>query len=334
MGCPQCQSDEISPSGVCRICGYQTTVEPTEPTENREQAVSEEASGHSGLIEMDYSEGTSEAAGKNEVPEWRQQLSQRLHEIKQKRESLPSTRQEGKSNPPAVSGATAEESISALQAKLAQKALPRKPKTPPVPPPQQKTLQPVASPPVPKTEPPAPAPPDPQEIRKLIDHAISRQTVQPDPPPAAYYSPAPELELDERGDDKLILLTRTLSGLVDLIVVLVCTGVFIFAADYFSGIVALDNLSLVLFFFVFLLNFFVYSLFFLSASNQTIGMMITELRVVGMDDGRPSEKQILKRCWSFLVSLFGLGIGLLIALFDRGSRCFHDRISDTRVVRI
>ena len=38
-------------------------------------------------------------------------------------------------------------------------------------------------------------------------------------------------------EGKLILLSRTLSGLVDLLIVVLCTGVFIIAADYFSGIV-------------------------------------------------------------------------------------------------
>jgi uncharacterized RDD family membrane protein YckC len=334
MGCPQCQSDEISPSGVCLICGYQTAAEPDEHVENQADGASEEAPGYSTVIEVDYADGAAEESGKNEVPEWRQQLSQRLHEIKQRRESVSSPRPEGKSSPPAVSQANKTESLSALQAKLAQKTLQRKPRPPAGPPPRQKTLQPVPSPPPPEADSAAPAPTDPQEIRNLIDNAVSRRTEQTSPPPSAYYTPTSEPEADENGDDKLILLTRTLSGLVDLIVVLVCTGVFILAADYFSGIVALDNFSLILFFSVFLLNYFVYSLFFLSASNQTIGMMITELRVVGRNNVRPSEKQILKRCWSFLVSLFGLGIGLLMGIFDRGSRCFHDRISGTHVERI
>ena len=28
MGCPQCQSNEISPSGVCLICGYRVEAKP------------------------------------------------------------------------------------------------------------------------------------------------------------------------------------------------------------------------------------------------------------------------------------------------------------------
>ena len=42
MGCPQCQSDEIGPAGVCLICGYRLAAELSEPkteTEEKDQAV-------------------------------------------------------------------------------------------------------------------------------------------------------------------------------------------------------------------------------------------------------------------------------------------------------
>jgi uncharacterized RDD family membrane protein YckC len=142
----------------------------------------------------------------------------------------------------------------------------------------------------------------------------------------------PEPGPDQEG--KLILLSRTLSGLVDWIVIAFCTGAFIVAADYFSGIIALDRISLLLFFALFLLNYFLYSLFFLAASNQTIGMMITDLRVVGVANNRPSLGQLARRCCGYFMSVCFVGIGLVSALFDRGSLCFHDRISGTRVVRI
>jgi uncharacterized RDD family membrane protein YckC len=329
MGCPQCQSDEISPAGVCLICGYRLAPEPSDPnTEAGEQ----DANGPSGLIEIDYSGGTAEASEKNEVPPWRQQLSQRLHEIKQKKESLAAGQQESRVPPAAISQAKAE-TLSSLQARLKKVSAP-KPQAPPVPPPRQKTLQPLGPEAAPKSAAPPPPPAEPQEIRNLIDTAISKQVSQTGAPSGISQSPGyvPEPAADLEG--KLILLSRTLSGLVDLIVVALCTGAFIVAADYFSGIVALDRMSLMLFFVLFLLNFFLYSLFFLAASNQTIGMMITDLRVVGADNKRPALGQLARRCCGYFASLFFVGIGLVSALFDRGSLCFHDRISGTHVVRI
>jgi uncharacterized RDD family membrane protein YckC len=329
MGCPQCHSDEISPSGVCLICGCRIEEEQLDPSGPKAETVPDARRSYSGLIEMDYSEETHEPSEQNEVPEWRMQLSQRLHEIKQKREAIAVTKKENQTLQPLISQPKAAESPSAQQAKLLPKAPVRKPRVPSAPVPQQKTLQPLEPPAVPNA-----APTDPQEIRNLIDSAVSRQVAQTGPPSVGSPIPPNQPEEAVRHEDKLILLSRTLSGLVDLIVVVLCTGAFIFAADYFSGILALDNFSLALFFILFLLNYFMYSLFFLSSSNQTIGMMITDLRVVGANDRRPSTQQILRRCGGYLVSLFFLGIGLLLGLFDRGSRCFHDRISGTHVVRI
>jgi uncharacterized RDD family membrane protein YckC len=117
-------------------------------------------------------------------------------------------------------------------------------------------------------------------------------------------------------------------------VIVLCTGGFVLSAEYFSGITVVDQVSLIDFLVLFLLNYFLYSLFFLSASNQTIGMMITDLRVVGTGEKRPSTGQLLRRSLWHLASLFGLGIGLLLSLFDRENLCFHDRHSGTRVERI
>jgi len=330
MGCPQCQSDEISPSGVCLICGYR--IPAANSKEAEAESVQEEDRNYSGMIEIDYSEGKAEASEKSEIPEWRRQLSQRLHEIKQRKETSAASPNEAK---PPLPQAKAE-SLSALQARLLEKMPVRKPLAPPVPAPRQKTLEPLKPEPVAQTVPPT----DAQGIRTLIDNAVSRQA----PPMAGPGAPAQEHEttglagyvpeLAEGDEGKLILLSRTLAGLVDWIVVLLCTGAFIIAADVFSGVISLDYLSLVIFSALFLLNYFVYSLFFLSASSQTIGMMMTDLRVVGMDERRPSIGRLVGRCCGHLVSVFGLGIGLLLSLFNRESLCFHDWLSGTRVIRV
>jgi uncharacterized RDD family membrane protein YckC len=170
---------------------------------------------------------------------------------------------------------------------------------------------------------------DRQEVSSLIDSVVSGQSVHAD-----MNAPTSVQEPPRDDDGKLILLSRTLSGLIDLIFIVLCTGVFIISADYFSGIVVLDFASLVDYALLFLLTYFLYSLFFLAASNQTIGMMITDLRVLGIDEQRPSMVQLFSRCSGYLLSVLGLGIGLLWSLFDRDSLCFHDRLSRTHIIRI
>ncbi len=180
-----------------------------------------------------------------------------------------------------------------------------------------------------------------REIQRLIDTVRtgqSAQTRQEEPmeihtpilPPA---ESGGDLWLDHR-DEKLILLTRTLAGLVDLIMVVVCCGALIFTVDILEGITLIDSVSLMYYTLLLLAIYFVYSLFFLSTARQTIGMMLMDLRVVGAPIGPPTMTQLLVRCCVFLAGLAAAGVGLLWGCFDRQSRCLHDLASGTRVERI
>jgi uncharacterized RDD family membrane protein YckC len=282
----------------------------------------------SGTMEVDYSGDTKESDDNAGMPEWRRELSERLKAIRQRREQIGALPKPAvQESPPAFMAA--QPGTAPTPDKPAERA--RKQTYPaPVqeksadPIPQQKILQPV--------QPTSAEPPNADEFQKIIDEVISRQPVAD--------AAAPPLEISlsaasqEPGEGKLILLSRILSGLIDLICVVLCTGAFILAADIFSGILVLDSMTLLSFSGLFLLIYFLYSLFFLAASNQTLGMMITDLRVVGSDEKRPLIGQLVRRCLGFLVSFFGLGIGLLWSLFDPKSRCFHDRVSHTHVIRI
>ena len=334
MSCPQCNGSEISSSGKCLSCGYQLEGSVSEP------ASEPEATDHAnspGMIRVEYSGGTPANLPQEEVPPWRKELAQRLQAIKQKREaagaSEPGTQPENKipSAPPAAFAAAAQPEPP--RAKPIQSVPARKPVPKPLAPiPRQKTLQPLA------LETPAAKPAemtaDPAEIRQLIDTVVSRQaqTAEQSPLPAGGIETMPPPFADSEG--KLILLSRTLSGLVDLICVVLCTGIFILSADFFSGIIVLDLISLADFSALLLATYFVYSLFFLAASNQTIGMMITDLRVIAVGEGRPSLKQLVIRCCAHLGSLLVLGIGLLWSLFNRENLCLHDRLSGTMIIRI
>jgi len=330
MGCPQCQSNEISDSGQCLVCGYQ--MEPEKQAEAAEAAGRDEGSSRS-MIEMDYSTDAKAPEEKEDLPPWRQELSQRLQAIKQKRENSGDVKPQAVVVPPVALPVKPTENPPAPNSapKLARMPVrsPERPLLPRPSAPRQKALQPVEPKPIPV---PVNKAPEPEEIQKLIDSAVSRQSAgSPVSEPVISY-PAPLQPPHSEG--KLILLSRTLSGLIDLIFIILCTGAFIIAADFFSGIVVLDFLSLVDFAVLFLMTYFVYSIYFLVASGQTIGMMITELRVTGSDEKRPPLRQLLSRCFGYLLSLLVLGIGLLWGLFDRESLCFHDRISHTRVVRL
>jgi uncharacterized RDD family membrane protein YckC len=286
MGCPKCQCEEVSASGMCLWCGYQVTQSAGDSEPNpQEHQVSSDAP----------AENSAE-----ELPEWRQQLSQRLQSIKQKRE---------------VAGSTPEESESSATADSAVPA----------------SMKPAESAPSAAGAKPA----DAENTRKRIDEMTSGQSHRKEVPFGASFSKIPSPKVSDFNKSPMMLLSRTLSGLVDLIIIGLSTGILILAADIFSGIKVLGFGSIVNYTLLFLLIYFLYSLFFFRISSQTIGMMITHLRMVnGVDMERPSVGRILVRCVGYLISLFCLGLGLLWAFFDQEHRCFHDRLTNTRIVRI
>ena len=206
-------------------------------------------------------------------------------------------------------------------------------------PPLRRAAQAPAGAPPPKIV--APPPPPPAPPPKIV--TPPRMTPAPEPEaaapatarPGATAEPAIFRHLaDKPRESRLILLSRTLAGLVDLIIVIICGSAFIFMVDVLEGISVFDRVSVSHYVLLLLLTYFVYSMFFLSTGTQTIGMMLTYLHVTGADTNRPKIIRILLRCIFFLLGLAALGIGLLWGCFDRQARCLHDRLSSTRVERI
>jgi len=336
MECPHCQNSEISASGVCLVCGRQVAAGANISVSESGKRQSEESPGMSGRNPYKAAE---EPSPKEELPQWRKDLSNRLQEIKQQKDAAAAAGKQAE-NKPELSSVIHNRAAARPEpapARFVEKpAIRRAPQMPRKPPPRQKPLEPLKQQPV-KQESTGPKSAvkttDKREIEALIDTAISRQseTLRTPVPVKKDFGSVPEPYRNSEG--KLIFLSRTLSGLIDLICIVFFVGGFIIAADLFGGIIVLDSISLVGFAALFLLTYFVYSIFFLASSGQTIGMMITDLRVVGIAGLSPSLGQFLKRCWWHLVSLLVFGIGLLWGLFDRQNQCLHDRLSGTRVVR-
>lgn len=354
MICPKCDKGEINDSGTCPECGFVAVGPPDSEAERQPEG----NAAHVGVIPLDYS-GPSEQHGV-ELPAWRQELSRRLREIKRRRETVDQAQGATEALPPTHPPRQVE---PARRRPLPDEMPRKKPNRPrPVPavtptpveyhpaaPPDSQPRpapdlavesEPVPSPAeAPSPEPaaelpvrhPAAATPRQANIQDLIDSIMTKKSAQPEAAPRVV--PAADI-LDGHGEGKLILLSRTLSGLVDLLIVILCTGGFILAADFISGIEILDQTSLYHYAELLLAIFLLYSIFMLGTANQTMGMMITDLRVVCKRGERPSIGQVLVRTLAFLISLLALGIGLIWALFDRKSLCLHDRISGTEVVRI
>ena len=134
-------------------------------------------------------------------------------------------------------------------------------------------------------------------------------------------------------EGRLIFLSRTLSGLIDLFLIVLFTGAFLCTADFFTDAPMLNSVNVISFSTLFLMNYFLYSIFFLGTNGQTIGMIMTDLRVESINKKPLLFSQVVRRSAAFLVSLFGLGIGLLTGVISSECLCMHDRLSETRVIR-
>ena len=137
----------------------------------------------------------------------------------------------------------------------------------------------------------------------------------------------------DNPEGRLIFLSRTLSGLVDLFLIALFSGVFLGMADYFTNAAILSSVSVLNFTTLFLMIYFLYSIFFIGTNGQTIGMIMTDLRVISINKTPLVFSQVVRRNAVFLVSLFGLGIGLLTGVISQNCLCLHDRLSQTCVVR-
>lgn len=68
--------------------------------------------------------------------------------------------------------------------------------------------------------------------------------------------------------------------------------------------------------------------------GQTLGLRTWRLKLVSKDGGEITWVDALKRFASALLSLLCLGLGFLWAFFNRDKLTWHDRLSETRLIRV
>jgi uncharacterized RDD family membrane protein YckC len=337
------------------VCGFQV------PTEQAPDGIpaQEVQPNHGGTLAM------NEPEDREELPEWRQELTRRLQEIKSRREGHTGSMPEPSRDAQIATATTPPQERPEPEAPPLRPPRPRKPRRA-IPaedvrlvsapdaaaPAVQASGVPTESTgwkismPENRTESlpaadveirPFASGADPSRRRHsqaLIDTVIAKQPFET---PGS--TSAPEMETQaaiagELRNDKLILMSRTLAGMVDLIIVVVAASSLIFAVDVFEGIEVFDAMSMVYYIMLLLMTYFLYSFFFLGTAGQTVGMMLTDLKITASSFRRPRASQIFVRCVVYLLGTAGLGLGLLWGCFDRQAMCLHDRLSRTQVTRI
>ena len=80
---------------------------------------------------------------------------------------------------------------------------------------------------------------------------------------------------------------------------------------------------------------FAYEVFFVAKFGATPGKMALKLKIVRPDGEPLTTGRAIGRYFGYMLSMFTIGIGSLMAAFDRDEhRALHDRVCDTRVIRV
>jgi uncharacterized RDD family membrane protein YckC len=77
-----------------------------------------------------------------------------------------------------------------------------------------------------------------------------------------------------------------------------------------------------------------YLTMFTAASGQTMGKMATGVKVVSMDGGTVPFGHAVLRAILWLLTIVPLGVGAIPALLTDDRRALHDRLADTRVIKV
>ncbi|HLL77796.1 MAG TPA: RDD family protein [Pyrinomonadaceae bacterium] len=187
---------------------------------------------------------------------------------------------------------------------------------------------------------PPPAPP-PTETDAAINEALNRPRPRRHIPEVAddalllrreaEYTPAvpdPASSLSERAP----AARRFVAAVIDLLVVAFASSPFAAVIELTSGdwqdyrvAGCLAGIVLTI--------MFIYQTVSVAFSGRTWGMRLTSLRAADARTGLiPTAGQCARRALFYMLSLATLGLGLLLALFDREGRAAHDHLSRTVVV--
>lgn len=131
-------------------------------------------------------------------------------------------------------------------------------------------------------------------------------------------------------------LARAIAGLLDAIILIgLDAGVLYFTLRVcrlsFAETTVLPLAPLIAFF---LLLDGGYLVAFTAVGGQTIGKMAASLKVISEDGDRVVAGQAVVRAVGYLMSLLPAGLGFVPGLFGPSRRALHDRLANTRVVRL
>jgi uncharacterized RDD family membrane protein YckC len=356
MKCPHCGFDNEGGEKICASCGkwmealLDTEDSDEEPEddktygaiynierrEDEQQESGEEADAASDIKEHPYSK------------DWREELKQRVKEIKEKKEKEKESDLETKEEEVADEETLSEEREEIEEEKIPVKAVKPDKKQKPVAKKEAATKKEptLFSMEEDKTTEKSTAaessaakkrPPDekayPDDLKNLVEEyeplseEVYEEPLKEEEEEAVI---APEKEI---ADKEIIVKSRFFAGVFDLMILAIIYLAIIFSTIKIMGtdyLVLLKSAPLPLVGLLLLLSM-TYFVYFTGFSGQTIGKMALKIRVISNRNGRVSFPVAFLRWVGYLISAGIVFLGFLWITFDNEARGWHDKIAGTRV---
>jgi uncharacterized RDD family membrane protein YckC len=77
-----------------------------------------------------------------------------------------------------------------------------------------------------------------------------------------------------------------------------------------------------------------YFIYFIGKDGQTPGKKMCKIKVVNADGSKVTYGKATGRFFGYILSSLICGIGFLMAAWDDEKRALHDRVCDTRVIKL
>lgn len=367
MKCPHCGFENKEGEEICSSCGKEIKV-PEEISLPDEEPENEPSYG--AIYHLESKDSNGEESEEEEVSlkkaslskDWKQELKQRVKEIKEKKakekkhavkeEASAEAIEEADYSPPAHE--KTEPSSEPMEQDKEEEGLARKKKKKSTPAEKELDIKeelPLFSldeeefvPPEGKESPPQEPPSPKEEIKeeKAFPDELQKFVESYEPLDEGVYEEPLKQEVEEKAeiraemdvtDREVIIKSRLFAGIFDLLILAIFYLAIIFFTMKIMGtdyITLLKAAPLPLAGLLLLLTF-AYFVYFTGFSGQTIGKMALKIRVISVPDGRVTFPRAFMRWVGYLISAAFLLLGFLWITFDSEARGWHDKIAGTRV---
>ncbi|MGZ4834429.1 MAG: RDD family protein [Terriglobales bacterium] len=182
----------------------------------------------------------------------------------------------------------------------------------------------------------------PPSFEELAEPMIDRPRILEAPEEVDAASPLADISVAPEEEQPVVefelplqvapMWQRVFAAMVDVVIVLIATAVFFSIASKMGVAMPHSKTGFLLAMAPPGVLWAVYEYLFLVHAGVTLGMQTARLQLVTFDGQRPRRRTRRVRAIAMVLSTLSLGLGVIWALLDEDTLCWHDRITRTYLV--